>query len=58
MNPNALILMTLRGNHDISFIQHEHLYFAQIKNLEFETPIQNFPRCPDYYVVRKTAFRH
>lgn len=53
MNANTLILMTLRGNHDIGFVQNENGYFLYIEYTKFSTPIQHFARRADDNVVIK-----
>lgn len=42
MDPNALILMPLRSNHNVCFVQHKYRYFLDIKNAELGAPIENF----------------
>lgn len=43
MDSNALILMPLRRNHNVCFVQHKYRYFLDIENSILGAPIENFP---------------
>jgi hypothetical protein len=48
---NALILMTLLSNHDVSLVQDEDVDFGQIECAELKRPIENLARRADYDVI-------
>lgn len=41
LNPNGLILMSLRCNHDIGLIKNKNSNFLHIEETKFQSPIQN-----------------
>lgn len=51
VNSNALILMSLCGNHDISLVKDENFYFSQIKTTQFSPPIQQLARSTNENVI-------
>lgn len=44
MDSNALILMPLRRNHNVCFVQHKYRNFLDIENSILGAPIENFSR--------------
>lgn len=55
MDPDALVLVSLGGDHDVSFIKNEDLNFRQVKAAELCSPIQKFPRRSNQNVVSKLS---
>lgn len=51
MNANALILVSLSSNHDVSFVEDKNLNLAKIKAAKFGTPIQQLTRGTDENVI-------
>lgn len=51
VNPDALILMALSGNHDVSLVENENLDFGQIEAAELRRPVQEFSRCSDQNMI-------
>uniref|UniRef100_A0A8C5HRX8 Uncharacterized protein n=1 Tax=Gouania willdenowi TaxID=441366 RepID=A0A8C5HRX8_GOUWI len=45
LNANTLVLVTLCGNHDVSFIQDKHLDLLGVYEPKFTAPVQHSTRC-------------
>uniref|UniRef100_A0A3Q2QBT9 Uncharacterized protein n=1 Tax=Fundulus heteroclitus TaxID=8078 RepID=A0A3Q2QBT9_FUNHE len=41
LDPDALVLVSLRGDHDVGFVQHKHSDLLGIYKLEFTAPVQH-----------------
>ena len=51
VNPDGLILMTLGSDHNIRLVQHKHRDLLQVKEFEFDAPIEHLAGGPDDDVV-------
>jgi hypothetical protein len=51
VNSNALILVPLCGNHNVSLVEDEYFYFSQIKTAQFRSPIQQLARSTNKNVI-------
>jgi hypothetical protein len=51
MDLYALIMVSLGCNHDISLIQNKNFQLRQVKKFVSKSPIRNFPRRSDDYVL-------
>ena len=51
MDSNALILVSLNINHNISFVENKNVHLGQIKEPEFGRPIQELSRCTNEDVI-------
>ena len=41
VDSDALVLVTLSGDHHIRLVQHEHRDLLQVEELELDAPVQN-----------------
>ena len=51
MNANALILVALGSDHDVRFVQNEHLHFGQVKAAQFRAPVEQLARRTDQQMI-------
>uniref|UniRef100_A0A673JSQ0 Uncharacterized protein n=1 Tax=Sinocyclocheilus rhinocerous TaxID=307959 RepID=A0A673JSQ0_9TELE len=56
LDTNALVLMALCGDHDISFIQDEHLDLPGVDEFKLLAPIQNSARSANHDLFLSFAF--
>lgn len=42
-----MVLVTLRGDHDIGLVQHKHFDLLGVNELQFSAPVQHGSRCAD-----------
>uniref|UniRef100_A0A8C1ET61 Uncharacterized protein n=1 Tax=Cyprinus carpio carpio TaxID=630221 RepID=A0A8C1ET61_CYPCA len=47
LNADALVLVSLCGDHHISLVQNKHFDLFRVNELQLNTPVQNRPRCAD-----------
>lgn len=47
LNADALVLVSLCGDHDISLVQNKHFDLFRVDELQLNAPVQNRPRCAD-----------
>lgn len=47
LNADALVLVSLCGDHDISLVQNKHFDLFRVDELQLDAPVQNCPRCAD-----------
>lgn len=41
LNANTLVLVTLRGDHDVCLVQYEHFNFLRVDEFELLAPVQH-----------------
>lgn len=59
LDSDALVLVTLGGNHDISFIQHKYPDLFWVKKLKFSTPVLHRARGTNNNLfLELCSFRH
>lgn len=47
LNADALVLVSLCGDHHISLVQNKHFDLFRVNELQLNAPVQNRPRCAD-----------
>uniref|UniRef100_A0A3P8XK23 Uncharacterized protein n=1 Tax=Esox lucius TaxID=8010 RepID=A0A3P8XK23_ESOLU len=47
LDSDALVLVTLCGDHDVSLVQHKDADLLGVDDLEFGAPVQDRARCPN-----------
>uniref|UniRef100_A0A3B3TQR4 Uncharacterized protein n=1 Tax=Poecilia latipinna TaxID=48699 RepID=A0A3B3TQR4_9TELE len=50
LDSDALVLVSLRGDHDVGFVQHKHSDLLGIYKPELIAPVQHRTRCPNNYL--------
>lgn len=55
LDADAVVLVTLCGDHDIGLIQHKHLDLFGVNELQFCAPIQHGSGCADYDLLLQLA---
>uniref|UniRef100_A0A3B5R5H2 Uncharacterized protein n=1 Tax=Xiphophorus maculatus TaxID=8083 RepID=A0A3B5R5H2_XIPMA len=59
LDSDTLVLVSLRGDHDVGFVQHKHSDLLGIYKPEFIAPVQHCTRCPNNYLfLQFTASFH
>ena len=59
LNTDALVLVTLCGDHDIGLVQHKHSDLFGVKDLQLEGPVEDGPRRSDHNLfLNHGAARH
>uniref|UniRef100_A0A673ZEW2 Uncharacterized protein n=1 Tax=Salmo trutta TaxID=8032 RepID=A0A673ZEW2_SALTR len=53
LDPDALVLVTLCGDHDISLVQDKDADLLGVDDLQFRAPVQDCARCPDDNLLLK-----
>uniref|UniRef100_A0A8C7FVC2 Uncharacterized protein n=1 Tax=Oncorhynchus kisutch TaxID=8019 RepID=A0A8C7FVC2_ONCKI len=53
LDPDALVLVTLCGDHDISLVQDKDADLLGVDDLQFGAPVQDRARCPDDNLLLK-----
>uniref|UniRef100_A0A3B3WB97 Uncharacterized protein n=1 Tax=Poecilia mexicana TaxID=48701 RepID=A0A3B3WB97_9TELE len=56
LDSDALVLVSLRGDHDVGFVQHKHSDLLGIYKPELIAPVQHRTRCPNNYLFLQFTF--
>uniref|UniRef100_A0A8C5CX34 Uncharacterized protein n=1 Tax=Gadus morhua TaxID=8049 RepID=A0A8C5CX34_GADMO len=51
LNPDALVLMSLGGDHDVRLVQNKHADLLWVKELQLEAPVKDGARRSDHDVL-------
>ena len=51
LNPDALVLVALGGDHDVRLVQHKHADLLGVKDLQLDAPVEDGARCSDHDVL-------
>uniref|UniRef100_A0A4W4DVP9 Uncharacterized protein n=1 Tax=Electrophorus electricus TaxID=8005 RepID=A0A4W4DVP9_ELEEL len=51
LDADALVLMALRGDHDVGLVQHEHADLLGVHQLELEEPVEHGPGRANHYLL-------
>uniref|UniRef100_A0A672G5A9 Uncharacterized protein n=1 Tax=Salarias fasciatus TaxID=181472 RepID=A0A672G5A9_SALFA len=51
LDADALVLVALRGDHDVGLVQHKHFDLLGVYELEFTAPVQHGARSADNYLL-------
>ena len=58
LNPDALVLVSLGGDHDVGLVQHKHADLLGVKDLQLEAPVEDRARRSDHDVLLDRGAAH